>query len=68
MNQLLKISLVKFDCTPREVALIKRIRNLPYGVIEVHKVEGQLIRTVQKQNELLTDDEGLKEVSNKNGR
>jgi hypothetical protein len=56
---------IKFDCTAREIALIVRLRKFPFGTIEVHKIDGELTRTIKKQNELLTDDEGLKEVSNK---
>ena len=40
----------------KEVNLIKRLRKFDYGVMEVHKLQGDLIRTIAKKNKLLVDD------------
>ena len=44
-----------YKLTAREINLINRLRNIDYGIIEVHVIEGKLVRTIQKKNELLED-------------
>lgn len=44
-----------FELSEKEIILIKRLRKCDFGVIEVHKVDGELIRTIIKVNELIKE-------------
>jgi hypothetical protein len=47
---------VDFKLHAREVVLIKRLREVKFGILEVHVIDGVLVRTILKQNELLKDE------------
>ena len=49
-----------YELTVIEILLIERIRNFDYGIIEVHKLNDEITRTVKKVNETFDQAEGLK--------
>lgn len=44
----------------KEIDLIMKLRNFEYGILEVYKIDGKLLRVIYKQNALLTDEDGMK--------
>jgi hypothetical protein len=48
-----------------EVILIARLRSIDFGVVEVHKADNILIRTIRKENERILEyqlEESLKQI------
>lgn len=46
------------ELTKKEVALVIALRKINYGVVEVHKVNGEPVRLVSKESISLTEQDG----------
>ena len=46
------------ELTKKEVALVIALRKISYGIVEVHKVNGEPVRLVSKESISLTDQDG----------
>jgi len=58
--------LIPIHLTLREIALISKLRTIPFGKIEVHKENGVIERVIINKSEAITDRDGITEIQREN--
>lgn len=51
---------VIYSVSLSEIVMLERVRKCEHGIIEVHKFNGHIQRTIYKVNELVHDEDGQK--------
>ena len=51
--------MVTMQLTPHEAALIMKLRRYSFGQFEIHKIDGNPVRMVVKENQLINPQDGI---------